>query len=284
MPDMNAKIPMTGPLAVARSFLFVPANRPERFSKALTSSADAVVLDLEDSVPPEDKVMAREAIVREWAKVHTYAKQVVVRINPPQSDIGSEDLRWIVGLQPSPAIMVAKADSASTLTQVREAVPDAPLLPLIESAEGYARLSEIAAETNVVRLVVGHIDFMVDTGIQCSEDQCELNSLRFSVAIQTRLHHLASPVDGVTVNVDDEVLLRADTRRALCFGFGAKLCIHPRQVEAVHAALAPSATELHWARRVIEGSLVAGGAAFKLDGRMVDAPVVLQAQRTLHRQ
>ena len=133
------------------------------------------------------------------------------------------------------------------------------------------------------RLVIGHIDFMADTGIQCSAGEPELAPLRFAVAMATRLHRLAPAVDGVTVAVDDEAQLRVDTQRALRFGFGAKLCIHPRQVAIVHDAMAPSADDMDWARRVVAADATAGGAATQVDGRMVDLPVVLQAHRTLAR-
>ena len=135
----------------------------------------------------------------------------------------------------------------------------------------------------MLRLVVGHIDFMADTGLQCSDDERELIPLRFAVAMATRLGALAPAVDGVTVGIDDDERLREDTRRALRFGFGAKLCIHPRQVAIVHEAMMPSAAELRWAERVIAADAAARGAAVQLDGRMVDLPVVLQARRTLAR-
>lgn len=281
---MNMKRLNADLIATARSFLFVPANRPDRFSKALNSAADVVILDLEDSVPPEDKVLARRAISREWADLCAHGKQVVIRINAPYTSVGHDDLCWLANLRPSPAVMVSKTDSASTLQRVIESVPTALLLPLIESAEGYVRLEEIAATANVVRLVVGHIDFSVDTGIICSDEQREIDALRFSVAVQSKVHHLASPVDGVTVDIENEKILRDETQRALRFGFGAKLCIHPRQVEVVHSALAPNNEELEWAQNVFRLSQEASGAAFKFDGRMVDAPVVLQAQRILERQ
>jgi len=272
-----------GSVARARSFLFVPGNQPERFAKALQSQTDAIVLDLEDAVPPDQKVHARDAMRREWTWLSAQPKPVVVRINPPQSEAGTLDLRWLLHLPCLPAVMVAKTDSAAVLARVHSALSGLPVLPLIESAEGFARLGEIANVPNVLRLVVGHIDFMVDTGIQSSVDQRELDTLRFSVAMQTRLHQLAPAVDGITVGVDDAEQLRTDTLRALRFGFGAKLCIHPKQIAVVHAALAPSEAEVEWARRVIAGNEAASGAAFKLDGRMVDLPVVLQARRTLNR-
>ena len=131
--------------------------------------------------------------------------------------------------------------------------------------------------------MIGHIDFMADTGIQCSVGEPELTPLRFAVAMATWLHRLASAVDGVTAAVDGEARLRDDTARALRFGFGAKLCIHPRQVAVVHDAMAPSADEVDWARREIAADATAGGAATQVDGRMVDLPVVLQARRTLAR-
>src|SRR5690606_8881616 len=134
--------------------------------------------------------------------------------------------------------------------------------PLIESAQGYVRLAEIAGAPNVLRLVVGHIDFLADTGIRSSANQEELQALRFAVCIQSRVHGLASPVDGVTVEIDNEDLLRTDTLRALSVGFGGKLCIHPRQISAVHAAMAPTKEEVDWAHRVVEGDRAAGGAAF----------------------
>ena len=101
--------------------------------------------------------------------------------------------------------------------------------------------------------------------------------------MRTRLHRLAAAVDGVTTVIDDEALIRADTQRALGFAFAAKLCIHPKQVAIVHAALAPSVEALEWARRVVAADAAAAGAAVQLDGRMVDVPAVQQARRTLAR-
>jgi citrate lyase subunit beta/citryl-CoA lyase len=275
--------PRRAALGDARSLLFVPGNRPERFMKAAASGADAIVLDLEDAVPRAERATARAAIAQAWPQLAQSAIPVVVRISAPGTDAGAADLAWLAS-RPAPAgVMVAKSESAEQLAAAHGAAPASALLPLIESAAGYAALPQIAAAAGVLRLVVGHIDFMADTGLRCSDDERELDPLRFAVAMQTRLHRLASAVDGVTVAIDDEARLRTDTRRALHFGFGAKLCIHPRQVGGVHDALAPTAEEEVWARRVVAADAAAGGAAVQLDGRMVDLPVVLQARRTLAR-
>lgn len=281
---MPAATALDHPLAQARSLLFVPGNRPERFAKALASGADAVVLDLEDAVPPADKPAARAAIAAAWAELVKAGLPLVVRINPPDSDPGRDDLQWLAGgAAPSAALMVPKAESRAALERLAALLPGRVLLPLIESAAGHAALAELAAASGVLRLAVGHIDFVADTGLQPSADEAELAPLRFAVAMATRLQALAPAIDGVTVDIADEGRLREDTRRALRFGFGAKLCIHPRQVTGVHAVLAPSAEQVAWARRVIAADAAAGGAAVQLDGRMVDAPVVLQARRLLAR-
>jgi len=270
-------------LANARSILFVPGNRPERFEKALRSGADAVVLDLEDAVPLSEKLAAREAIAKAWPALRLLGVPTMVRINAVEQPIGQEDLRWLAGLEGLDGVMVPKVESAEGLEIVRKHLPSVPILPLIESAAGYDALSDIGGVNGVLRLVVGHIDFMVDCGLQCGDDQSELSSLRFAVAMTTRLRRLAPAVDGVTAEVDDEDRLRADTHRAVRFGFGGKLCIHPRQIAVVHESLTPTAAEVAWARRVVEADAAAEGAAVQLDGRMVDVPVVLQARRTLAR-
>jgi citrate lyase subunit beta/citryl-CoA lyase len=271
----------TDAVAQARSLLFVPGNRPERFLKAAQSGADAVILDLEDAVPPADKVSARAAICQQWPHLSTLDVPLLVRINAADSAAWAADLAALAGLQRLAAVMVPKAESADALRQVHEALAGVALLPLVESAAGYDALPRIAAAPGVLRLALGHIDFMADTGLQCSDDERELAPLRFAIAMATRLQRLAPAIDGVTVAIDDAQRLRDDTQRALHFGFGAKLCIHPRQVAGVHEAMAPSAADLDWARRVVAADAAAAGAAVQLDGRMVDVPVVLRAQRLL---
>jgi citrate lyase subunit beta/citryl-CoA lyase len=273
----------TSPLAAARSLLFVPGNRPERFEKAAASGADAIVIDFEDSVPVGDKAKARENVAAQWARLVALNVPLVVRINAADSGLAPDDIAALGKLEGLAAVMVPKAESAAALAQVHQALGNAALLPLIETAAGLDAVKSIAAAPGVLRLVVGTIDFMADTGIACDEHESELAPLRFAVSMATRAAKLASAIDGVTVQTGDARRLHDDTRRALRFGFGGKLCIHPNQVAAVHAAMAPSETELDWARRVLAADAASGGAAVQLDGRMVDLPVVLQARRTVAR-
>ena len=274
---------MKAALGDARSFLFVPGNRPERFAKAVGSGADAVVLDLEDSVPPAEKAAARRAIAAHWRELTLPGVPLVVRINAEESVDWPGDLALIGELEGLAAVMVPKAERPETLGRLHAMHGGLPVLPLIETAAGLHAVRALAAAVGVLRLAVGHIDFMADVGMACDDEQSELVPLRFAVALATREAHLASAIDGVTVQTSDEPRLRRDTLRACRFGFGAKLCIHPRQVAVVHEALAPTDAEIDWARRVIAAEEAAAGAAVQLDGRMVDLPVVLQARRTLAR-
>jgi citrate lyase subunit beta/citryl-CoA lyase len=270
-------------LAGAVSLLFVPGNRPDRFDKAAASGAHAVVLDLEDAVPPSEKAQARAAVREAWTRLAARGVPVVVRVNASGTGLLADDLAALRGLAPAPAVMLPKAEAAAHIAEVRAALPGASVLPLIETAAGLRAIDEVAAAPGVVRLAIGHLDFMADTGMSWSEGEPELTPLRFAVSIATRIANLAPAIDGVTVQTDDEPRLTADALRAKRFGFGGKLCIHPKQVAAVHAAFAPAEEEVAWAKRVVEADAASGGRAVKVDGRMVDAPVVATARAILAR-
>lgn len=279
---MSQTNPMWERVARARSFLFVPGNRHERFEKAARSGADAVILDLEDGVAPADKPAAREAIAREWTKIKAIGIPVIVRLNALGTVHGPQDLDWAAGLDAPAAVMLPKAEGAEPIEHVHAALK-VPMLPLIESAAGYAALSAVAQARGVSRLFLGHIDFMADTGLVCGDDEVEVAPLRFAMAMATRAAGLAAAVDGVTIQINEPDRLRRDMQRAIRFGFGAKMCIHPSQVPVIHDACRPTEDELAWARKVLAADQASSGAATQVDGRLVDLPVVLQARRTAAR-
>lgn len=265
-----------------RTYLFVPGNRPERFAKALASGADAVVLDLEDAVAPEAKAAARDAIAA-WATQAGEAERarIVVRINDAAAPGFAEDLRLLREARLLD-VMLPKAEHDEPLGALRAALPGARLLALIESARGIVRADALAACAGVTRLVFGTLDFALDLDLDIAEGNEALAYAASRLAIASRVAGLGAPVAGVTPQLDDAARLLSDLAWSRRHGFGAKLCIHPAQVVAVHAALAPDSAALDWARRVIAAEAASPGAA-RLDGRMVDRPVVLQAQRTLRR-
>ena len=128
-----------------------------------------------------------------------------------------------------------------------------------------------------MRLGFGAIDFQVDLGIEGEDDA--LLYFRSQLVLASRLASLAAPIDGVTVATSDAGQLRHDTLRSRRLGFGAKLCIHPQQIETVHRVLSPTGDERAWSQRVIAAMAQSAGAAVAVDGKMVDRPVLLRAQR-----
>jgi citrate lyase subunit beta/citryl-CoA lyase len=267
-----------------RTYLFVPGNRPERFAKALASGADAIVLDLEDAVALSSKAEARNAIAQ-WSRGAAEADRarIVVRINDARSAGFADDLQLLRDARIE-GVMLPKAESAAQVQAVRDAVPDTHVLALIETACGVANAHNVAGAVGVARLIFGTLDYALDLDLDLdiADDAEGLVHAAGVLAIASRVAGLPAPVAGVTPQIDDEPRLLADFGWSRRQGFGAKLCIHPRQVAPIHAALAPSAQALDWARRVLAAEAASPGAA-QLDGRMIDRPVVLQAQRTLQR-
>ena len=156
------------------------------------------------------------------------------------------------------------------------------MLALVESASGVANVQKVASAEGVIRLVFGTLDYALDLDLDIADSADGLAHAASVLAIASRVAGLPAPVAGVTPQIDDEQRLLADLAWSRRHGFGAKLCIHPRQVDTIHAALAPGAQAIDWARRVLAAVAASPGAA-QLDGRMIDRPVVLQAQRTLQR-
>jgi citrate lyase subunit beta/citryl-CoA lyase len=259
-----------------RSYLFVPGNRAERFAKAEASGAEAVILDLEDAVPAGEKGAAREAVAA-WVVGHPGA---YVRINAAGTEWFDDDVGVLAGLPGVAGIVVPKAASLADLVQIRrKGHADLALLPLIETMEGMDAMDAIAAMPGVQRLLFGTIDFQLDMGIW--GDGEELDYFRSQMVAASRRGRLAAPVDGVTTVTDAPALITRAADRSRRFGFGAKLCIHPRQIDPVHRAFAPSPEQLEWARRVVAIADSANGSAVKVDGAMVDLPVVARAHALL---
>ena len=271
---------MSDPVHPPRTYLFVPGSRPERFAKALAAGADAVVLDLEDAVAEGHKTSARDAVCLWLSGVATAQRErAVVRINDAGSNWFEHDLQALAAVGQR-QVMLPKAESPGQVAEVLGRLPGAQVLALIESARGVAEVDRIAAAQGVSRLVFGTLDFALDLDLDATQDAVGLVYAASRISIASRVAGLAAPVAGVTPQIDDETRLLADWAGARCHGFGAKLCIHPKQVAPIHQAMRPGAAALEWAKRVLAAEAASPGAA-RLDGRMVDRPVVLQAQRVL---
>jgi len=273
--------PLDTPLGFCSNFLFVPGTRPERFAKALDSGAGGVIIDLEDAVAPEEKEAARNAVRAAWPSFTAeQKKRLVIRSNSPGSKFYSADLILAQELAVA-CLLIPKSESMDEMNGAALLLPNTALIPMIETAIGLDHLREIANANQVIRLALGNLDLQADLGMVCDPQETELQTARYQIVLASRVAQIAPPVDGVTPSTDDVARIQDDAERAKRMGFGGKLCIHPKQVGIVKAAFMPSEEELAWAHRVIEADKASKGGAVKLDGRMIDRPVVLLAQRTI---
>ena len=273
--------PLDTSISICTNFLFVPGTRPERFTKALNSGADAVIIDLEDAVAAQDKDSARNAIRTAWPTFTAdEKKRLIIRTNAPGTQFYSADLILAQELSVV-CLLIPKAESLDQINGAAQILPNTALIPMIETALGLDHLKEIASSNQVLRLALGNLDLQTDLGMVCDAQETELQTARYQMVLASRLARITPPIDGVTPSTDDLARIEGDSQRAKRMGFGGKLCIHPNQIPAVKAAFMPTSEEIEWARKVIAADQVSQGGAVKLDGRMIDRPVVLLAQRTL---
>lgn len=274
----------------ARTPLFTPANHARRVEKALAGAADGVILDLEDAVATAEKGAARRDAAA--ALAGTRPKPVLVRVNALTTPYCYDDLVAVAPGAPD-AIVLPKAENLSDVRTVdwllhqleaRHGLPPGGigLLPILETAEGIAHARGIAGGPRVGRLMFGAVDLALDLDLVLDDDV--MAGPRFAIALASRQAGLPGPLDTAFVDVASPEMLRETALRARALGYTGKACIHPAQVEVVHAVFTPTAAALERARRVVaafEAAEREGSAAVMLDGAMIDVPVVLQARRLL---
>lgn len=257
-----------------RSYLFVPGDRPDRFDKAHQSGADAVILDLEDSVSGPHKQAARDAV---WQALDP-DQPSLVRVNAMATEWFEADFEAVMrpGLL---GIVLPKAENPATIAELVGRAQGAALVLLVETALGVWNVRRMADVKGVTRLAFGAIDFQIDARVE--GDREALIYARSRIVLASRVAGLPAPIDGVTVALADPRRLGADVEYARRLGFGAKLCVHPAQVDPVNRGFGPSAAEVTWAERVVDAAATAETAAFQLDGELVDIPVIERARRIL---
>jgi citrate lyase subunit beta/citryl-CoA lyase/(S)-citramalyl-CoA lyase len=269
-----------------RSLLFVPGARPERFAKALAAGAEAVCVDLEDAVPPDLKDAARAAVATEWlAAIDGQGGPARgVRINGLATGAGFADVAGLAAhLSRAAFLMVPKAQSGVELDNLRQALGShcPALWPIVESARGLEAAYEIAAIAGERGGVLfGGADYSADVGSTMDWEALAYARGRLAAACGAAGTNL---LDVPYLDVRDADGLRASTERAKALGFGGRACIHPDQVSVVNAVFTPSEAELERARRIVAALAEARGAAALLDGKLIEKPVILAAQRILER-
>ena len=258
--------------------------------KAPESGADVVVFDLEDAVAPDEKADAREA-VRSALREEPLDPdvEVCVRINPLEAG-GRADLEAILGPGGDAsirldALMLPKVAGPDAVLELHEASGEygrkLAVFALIETAAGVLSAPAIAASERVTAVCFGAEDLAADLGATRTATGTEVLTARQRVVLGAAAADVDA-IDGVYTDFEDLEGLREETREAASWGFDGKMAIHPAQIEAIHAALSPTPEDIEWARNVLESADdadVADGGVIDVDGEMIDAPLIAQAER-----
>lgn len=259
------------------ALLFCPADRPERYAKAL-ERADAVIIDLEDAVAPAHKPAARSALIDS----ELAPDRVIVRINALDTRDAASDLASVAET-PYRTIMVAKAEDAARVGALDEHLR---VVALCETAAGVLEAERLAALPNVVGLMWGAEDLVASLGGTSSRRH---NGRYRDVARHARSRVLLAAgaygraaIDAVHLDIADLKGLRREARDAAASGFTATACIHPGQVPVIREAYRPDSETVAWAERVLAAAEGERGV-FRFEGRMVDEPVLRHARSVLHR-
>jgi citrate lyase subunit beta/citryl-CoA lyase len=267
-----------------RSFLFVPGNNKKFIDKAKTLNADIICLDLEDSVPMNDKDSARKMISETLQSRSEFRSEVYVRTNSFESGLVQADLQAVVrnGIN---GVVIPKVNDANEIFELSKLITDlerkqavkedtVEIMPSIESAKGVVNAYKIASATpRVSALVFGVFDFLFDMGLEYVEDGIEYGYARAKVPVDARAAGVFA-IDSVWQKIDDTSGLIKDATTGMKLGYKGKSIIHPSQIEPVHKIFVPNKEEVEWARKVVDtlsDAMNKGKGAVRLDGKMIDA-------------
>ena len=276
-----------------RSMLFMPGNNPGMLQDAAILGADSIILDLEDAVSLTEKDSAR-ILVREALKTIDYSQvEVVVRVNPLDTEFGPQDVEVIARVKPDTLLIPKANEEAIKLvdkmldqieTEEGYLAGSIKLIALIETALGLENVySIIQASKRIVAVLLGGEDLTSDLGIERTKEGEEIFYARNKVATACRALKVDSIDTPFTDSLDYEGLAK-DTAKAKSLGLTGKSAINPRQIEIIHSVFAPTEAELKQALRILDAMAEAekeGKGVFSLDGKMIDAPVINRARTTV---
>lgn len=281
-------------MTILRSLLFVPGNRANMLEKALGLAPDALVPDMEDSVPAAEKPNARETI-RSWLpRLAASGRPVIPRVNALDTEWVEADLAAVVGREIFGVSVgkVRRAGDIAAISQLMGALErraDLPvgalkLIPWIETAEAIVNLREICrASERIVGVAFGGEDFTFDMGVERLDDESQIAYARQALCVAARAAHVLA-LDTPYFKLRDGEGLRESSLRAKSIGFKGRFAIHPEQIDALNECFSPSAQEIGHAERVVaayEAAEARGHASTSLDGWVIDVPVVKRARALL---
>ena len=286
-------MPGTSNSAPPRSYLYVPADRPEMLARAAGRGADALIIDLEDAVAAGQKESARRALAQWLTGQPDLRCELWIRINPgaARRDITDAVVRHVTGV----VIPKAEPQTVAEVHAVLSACEDAAgvtvgrtqTLPLIESARGLQSAAETAATPRVARLGFGEADLAADLGMAPGPRGDEFTSLRVQIVVASAAASIGAPVGPAATDYRDLAALRDSTQALLRQGFRARTAIHPAHISTINSAFTPSPAEVARARRLLaafdEATRRGDGVIADERGRMVDVAVIRSARETLAR-
>jgi citrate lyase subunit beta/citryl-CoA lyase len=271
---------------VRRTVLFSPGDQPDLMRKAPNAGADVVVFDLEDAVAPTNKAEARERVREAVADIDPDC-ELCVRLNP-LDDGGRDDLEALgETVADVDSLMIPKVSGPDDVRALVDALDDGhvPLLALLETAAGVLAAEDIAAVPAVDALLLGAEDLSADVGFTRSEEGTEILYARQHVTLAASSHDVDA-IDTLYTDFEDTDGLAADTERAVDLGFDGKMAIHPAQVSVINEAFTPDDERIEWAQAVLaarDEARADGRGVFAVDGEMIDAPLIAQAEDVIER-
>jgi len=281
-------------LELIRSLVFVPGNRANMLERAKEFPADIIMVDLEDSVPPEEKANARNLAIEWVPKLRALGHRVMVRVNSLDTGLTRDELTAVVSPDLA-GISLGKVESpqdvrdvASILTSLERSVGielgQVKIIPWIENARALVGAYQIAtASDRIVGIAFGGEDYTDDMGLERTDTGEEIYFPRATVAVAARAARVAS-LDSPYVLFRNSDGLRADAGQARKLGFTGKFAIHPAQIDIINELFSPSDEELAYAQKVVDAwneAEAQGRGSADLDGRMIDVPVIKRAQNLL---
>ena len=275
--------PRGGALLSARSYLYVPGDRPDRLEKAVERAGDAIIADLEDAVALPAKDVALREVVGWLAAADPTRRELWVRVN-----VGARGLEEIAALRELPAlrgVLLPKATLESVRTVTAALGTGGCVAALVETARGLVEAAQLAAVPGVSHLGIGEADLTAELGVTPSADGRELLPLRMQIVVASAAAALPAPTGPVYLQVRDLEGLQASTQALRASGFGSRSAVHPDQVPVIEDVFTPTDAELATAREVVaayDAALVAGTAVgVDAGGGFVDEAVVRAARRTV---
>lgn len=278
-----------------RAILYMPGDNWKMITKSITLGVDSICMDMEDGTAVNKKVEARETIAKALQELDFGSSEKLARINSVGSGWEKEDIEAVLPYQPD-GIVIPKVESYDQVEWASKIIESAELkkgwkvnsiriLIGIETAKGILNLKEIAAHPRLDAMIFGGEDFATSIGATRTKDAIELLYARQAVIVACAAYDLQA-IDIVTIDYKDMEMLKAESEFGAGLGFSGKQIIHPNQVSAVQEAFTPSDEEIAHAKRIVEtfeSNQKEGKGAYALDGKMIDMPLLKNAQKVLVR-